>query len=419
MGIREEIEKDIGDKTVTRIVGQPSERDVTLLRKELGKMAGSVKTKLGGGKHGHLGLVIPEDKYKAISHQNKTFDIPAHPGDYPESVSADAATREKEVAEHKASKRTCEKCDAVHEFLKEKAIKAVDEEWLVELDDDILGFANVSLLQILEHLTNQGGKLDYIDISKLKKERDSGWDTNEHIVKHIVKVQKAVNILKDRAKIPTAEGELLNDLLYTIKESGEMEQALVDWDARDEADKTWKKAKTYFTKKYAERNKHPAIDARSAGFSSSAANQIQEAREEAAENAIAAEVLAQLRASESNSMQKLLEQQQAMLESNQKLMLQLMNTVLTSSKDRGGNTQRDPGQNNSNGRGGAGGSSKFETPEWQITKKGDKIQQDGKTWGWCPNHNNGKGMYVRHKPENHEKWVATKGQRYRYTDNSE
>ena len=38
MGIREEIEKDIGDKNVTRIVGQPSERDVTQLRKELGKM---------------------------------------------------------------------------------------------------------------------------------------------------------------------------------------------------------------------------------------------------------------------------------------------------------------------------------------------------------------------------------------------
>ena len=206
MGIREEIEKDIGDKNVTRIMGQPSERDVTQLRKELGKMAGSVKTKLGGGKHGHLGLLIPEDSYKTISHGSETFDIPAHPGDYPAQVSADAATREKEVAEHKANKRTCEKCDAVHEFLKEKAIKAIDEEWLVELDDDILGFANVSLLQILEHLTNQGGKLDYIDISKLKKERDSGWDTNEHIIKHIVKVQKAVDILNDRAKSPQPRG---------------------------------------------------------------------------------------------------------------------------------------------------------------------------------------------------------------------
>ena len=416
MGIREEIEKDIGDKNVTRIVGQPSERDATQLRKELGKMAGSVKTKLGGGKHGHLGLVIPEDTYKTISHGSQIFDIPAHPGDYPAQVSTDAATREKEVAEHKANKRTCEKCDAVHEFLKEKAIKAIDEEWLVELDDDILGFANVSLLQILEHLTNQGGKLDYIDISKLKKERDSGWDTNEHIVKHIVKVQKAVDILNDRAKIPTAEGELLNDLLYTIKESGEMEQALVDWDARSEAEKTWKKAKTYFTKKYADRNKHAAIDARNAGFSTSAANQIQEAREEAEENAIAAEILAQLRASESNSMQKLLEQQQAMLESNQKLMLQLMNTVITGSKDKGNTNPRGPG--NSNG-GGGGGNSKFEPPEWQMTKKGEKIQHDGKTWWWCPNHNEGKGLYVRHKPENHEKWVESKGQRYRYTDKSE
>ena len=93
-----------------------------------------------------------------------------------------------------------------------------------------------------------------------------------------------------------------------------------------------------------------------------------------------------------------------------------MNTVITGSKDKGNNNQRGPG--NSNG-GGGGGNSKFEPPEWQITKRRKKIQHDGKTWWWCPNHNDGKGLYVRHKPENHEKWAASKGQRFRYTDKSE
>ena len=97
MGARDDVEKKIADKVVTRIVGQPSERDVTLLRKELGKVAASVKTKLGGGKHGHLGLVIKEEKYKTISHQNKVFTIPAHPGAYPSTVSADAQTRENKL----------------------------------------------------------------------------------------------------------------------------------------------------------------------------------------------------------------------------------------------------------------------------------------------------------------------------------
>ena len=76
MRAREDIEKKIGDKPITQIVGQPSKRDVTLLTKELKKMAASIKTALGGGKHGHLGLVIEEISYKDISYKGKTFDFP-------------------------------------------------------------------------------------------------------------------------------------------------------------------------------------------------------------------------------------------------------------------------------------------------------------------------------------------------------
>jgi hypothetical protein len=407
MGAREEVEKKIGDKPVTQIVGQPSERDVTLLTKELGKLAASVKTSLGGGKHGHLGLVIEETKYTGISDGSKTFDIPAHPGSYPSTVSADAATREKEIAEHKASVHQCETCEAVHEILKEKAIDAVDEEWCAELEDDMLGFTNVSLIEILAHLRDRGGKLDYIDIAQLKKERDSAWDTNEHIVKHISKVQKAVDILADRAKIKTDEGELLNDLLFTIKASGEMEQALVDWDAKDSADKNWKNAKAYFTKEYANRNKHAAIEAKQAGYGSSA-NQLTEEQEEAEEQALAAEILAQIRANDSNAVEKMLEQQQKMLESNQKLMTQLMQTIMSNGGAGGtGGAGRAGGARGTGGAKGAGGDFK-PPPEWQTTKKGDTTQMYDKTWWWCPNHNDGKGMYVRHKPENHAAWKAAK-----------
>src|SRR5210317_2077646 len=103
MGARDDVEKKIAEKAVTRIVEQPSERDVTLLRKELGKLAVTVKTKLGGGKHGHLGLVLEEAKYVAISNNGEKFNIPPHPGAYPSTVSSDAQQREKELAEHKAS----------------------------------------------------------------------------------------------------------------------------------------------------------------------------------------------------------------------------------------------------------------------------------------------------------------------------
>ena len=49
-------------------------------------------------------------------------------------------------------------CEAVHDILKEKSIEAVDKVWLAKLEDDTLGFINVSLLYILSHLQDGGGQ---------------------------------------------------------------------------------------------------------------------------------------------------------------------------------------------------------------------------------------------------------------------
>ena len=214
-----------------------------------------------------------------------------------------------------------------------------------------------------------------------------------------------------------------------------MEQALVNWDAKDEGQKTWKNAKAYFTKEYANRNKHAAIEASEAGYGNSSANQIMDAQREADDAEIAAEVLAQLRANDSNTMQKMFEQQQAMLENNQKTMMQLMQALVASNNNTnqvpnrtnwnqngGANNQNGGNNNNQTGnRGnrdgdGGGGASRTKYPEWQTTKKGDKMERNGRPWWWCPNHNEGKGLYVRHKPANHSAWVAAQG-KGGYSDN--
>ncbi len=76
---------------------------------------------------------MEEVKNKAISHESKAFDIPLHWGSCPSKVSADEATRVKEVAKHKEKVHQFKTCKVFHDILKEKAIEAVDEEWLAEL----------------------------------------------------------------------------------------------------------------------------------------------------------------------------------------------------------------------------------------------------------------------------------------------
>ena len=41
---------------------------------------------------------------------------------------------------------------------------------------------------------------------------------------------------------------------------------------------------------------------------------------------------------------------------------------------------------------------------WRFINKGDTIvDSKGKTWFWCPKHNDDKGLYVTHKAEDHQK----------------
>ena len=63
-------------------------------------------------------------------------------------------------------------------------------------------------------------------------------------------------------------------------------------------------------------------------------------------------------------------------------------------------------QNGKNGR----------APEaWRLNKTlGDSVEKDNKTWYWCPHqHNDGKGMYVTHKAEDHTLWKEDKKEYYK------
>ena len=129
MGVKEDIEESLKDRPVTKIDGQPNNKELTSFKKELSKIAASVPTSLRGGKHGHLGLVMKATDYTSISQGGAAFDIPTHPGAYPATVSADPAAGAREEVEHKAKIREYEVCAGVEQALKDKIVQAIDPDW--------------------------------------------------------------------------------------------------------------------------------------------------------------------------------------------------------------------------------------------------------------------------------------------------
>ena len=89
MGKRAETRDELRQESVTKIHGQPTDQDITTLERELIAIAASIPTGLGGGNHGHAGLIVEAAKYLAMTQVE--FTIPPNPGIYPAGLAANAA----------------------------------------------------------------------------------------------------------------------------------------------------------------------------------------------------------------------------------------------------------------------------------------------------------------------------------------
>ncbi len=87
---------------VTKIHGQPKENNLTTLEKELIAIEASIPSMLGGGNHGHAGVIAEPAKYSLMT-GGITFANPANPGVYPAGLqtNATAGTQAREESIHK------------------------------------------------------------------------------------------------------------------------------------------------------------------------------------------------------------------------------------------------------------------------------------------------------------------------------
>jgi hypothetical protein len=261
MGKRAETRDELRKETVTKIHGQPTDQDITKLEKELIAIAASIPTLLGGGNHGHAGLIVDAAKYLTMAGQ--AFNAPPNPGIYPAGLAANAAagTRARAEAEHKEEVGQYEIFKGVEQALKDIIQEAVEHDYLLEIEDDTLGFLNQTPRQMIDHLKARGGALDFADTRTLLSERDTEWDISENPQVYFNRVEKAVKALT-RAGITSDMNERRDMALYYLKATGEFDAAVREWENKAAADKTWANIKTFIATEYARENKQNKLTAK-------------------------------------------------------------------------------------------------------------------------------------------------------------
>jgi hypothetical protein len=90
MGVRANIREEVQKEMVSKINGQPTNKDLTVLEKELIAILANIPTTLDGGNHGHAGIIIEPTRYLLMM-GGVDFVNPANPGTYPANVPENAA----------------------------------------------------------------------------------------------------------------------------------------------------------------------------------------------------------------------------------------------------------------------------------------------------------------------------------------
>ncbi len=138
MGIHADTCNKVRKETATKIFGQPMANEITQIEKELIAIAAAIPTSLGGGNYGHTGMIVDQAKYLLMT--GTPFNNPQNPGVYPANIARNAANgvRACKEALHKEVIREYEIYCGVDQTLKDIILKAVDNNYLLEIEDKIL-----------------------------------------------------------------------------------------------------------------------------------------------------------------------------------------------------------------------------------------------------------------------------------------
>jgi hypothetical protein len=125
--------------------------DLKIIRRYINTNSMSVSSYEGGGRHGHLGLIMTNDK--CVSLATDVFTAPENPGAtqaHPDNATA-ARIAEANRA-HTEAIRAYRTYNNVDRAFKKLIIDTFEDQFLNALSDEVVGYANLTSLDLLTHI---------------------------------------------------------------------------------------------------------------------------------------------------------------------------------------------------------------------------------------------------------------------------
>jgi hypothetical protein len=175
------------------VEGEPCYQTIHATRKFLQANSWAIDTHLGGGTLGHLGLIISDASYAMIAPTTTDGPIlwtsPQAPGRAP--ANTDGTEAQISAAHHIWEKdvQTYRTCTSVQQSVKKQIISAFEPMYFNILNDNMVGYTNISARDMLDHLFETYSNITAVNLEINFEHMRRTWDPQQPVESLFKKIQ--------------------------------------------------------------------------------------------------------------------------------------------------------------------------------------------------------------------------------------
>jgi hypothetical protein len=166
-------------KTIPTTTGEPNYASISNMVQTLYGNAASLPTTLGGGQHGHVGLIMTPILYATLA--NTAYIPPNDPGATPNPIGTTTVAREIIRLDHKEERRIYDNHQNMDDALKSQVIDTINDTYLCELRNKYTGYMGVSTRDLIDHLLDCYGKITPADIKECNSRMNNPINSTQPI----------------------------------------------------------------------------------------------------------------------------------------------------------------------------------------------------------------------------------------------
>jgi hypothetical protein len=251
--------------------GETDYQTIHATRKFLQANSRAIDTHLGGGTLGHLGLIVSDAAYSKIAPptaEAPTFWVsPNAPGRAPATTDGTAA--QLSAARHlwEEDVQTYRTCISVQQALKKQIIGVFEPMYLDILNDNMVGYTNISARDMLDHLFKTYGNITSVDLDINFDPMRRAWDPQQPVESLFKQIQDCPDY-SEAGGVPIGPSHQINVGYAKIFETGQFMSACRRWNEKPATEKTWTHFKSHLAAAHRQHKQMKGETAAHAGFHS-------------------------------------------------------------------------------------------------------------------------------------------------------